>query len=149
MQDECICISYGLKFMRPNSSCQYFLLSKVTVCREKCVSQTNACWFWIRETESQRYVRVWAAECKSSKFQKAPHIDCGMGKNDFPVSARLQLPILLGCCHQYNVLSCWLTDIYGFGATGLSPCPVSAGVNMNEIKLLYCRAFTRETFEIK
>ncbi len=82
----------------------------------------------IRETESQRYVRVWAAERKSSGFQKAPHIDCGMGKNDFPeshktrISARLQLSILLGCCHQYNVLGCWLTDIYGFGATGLSPC---------------------------
>lgn len=154
MPDECICIAYGLKFMRPNSSCQYFLFSKVAVCKEKCVSQTNVCWFWNHVLfGKQNHRGMWEFELLNAKaqgFRKHHTLIVGWERTIFQNPTRPELVHVYSfpfCSDAVINIMCSVAGSLIFMALVVQGwAPVSAGVNMNEIKLSNCGAFTRETF---
>lgn len=100
----------------------------------------------IQETEMQRYVRAW--DTRAPDFRKGSTCWLWDRKECFfydPTRikfAHVLVPILLGCCRQYNVLGCCSVIFMALVVQGWGLG--SAGLNVTEIKLLYWRAFTRE-----
>lgn len=147
--------------MWPNSSCHYFLFSKVAVCREKCLSQMNGCCFWkcvlFRKQNHRGMCEFETLNAKAQRFRKHHTLIVGWERTIFHNPTRTKLAHVYSfpfCLDGVINIMCSVAGALIFMAFVLQSWPpVSGGVNLNEIKLnviwslrWYSRAFTRETF---